>query len=86
MKKYALAFLLATFACVFVLKMTEHASAQAKKVAAPPVIDKEKIREHVKYLSSDELEGRGTGQRGDGLCCRLYCETIYLLRLETCRG
>src|ERR1700694_5704803 len=64
MKKYALAFLLATFACVFVLKMTEYASAQAKKVAAPPVIDKEKIREHVKYLSSDELEGRGTGQRG----------------------
>lgn len=64
MKKYALAFLLATFACVCVLKMTEHANAQAKKLAAPPVIDKEKIRDHVKYLSSDELEGRGTGQRG----------------------
>jgi len=29
-----------------------------------PQIDKEKIRAHVKYLSSDELEGRGTGQRG----------------------
>src|ERR1700682_2415928 len=67
MKKHALAFLLAMVACVCVLKMTEHASAQAKKVAAPPVIDKEKIREHVKYLSSDELEGRGTGQRGGDL-------------------
>lgn len=27
-------------------------------------IEKERIRAHVKYLSSDELEGRGTGQRG----------------------
>jgi len=26
-----------------------------------PQIDKEKIRAHVKYLSSDELEGRGQG-------------------------
>jgi hypothetical protein len=34
-------------------------------VEAPlPQIDKEKIRAHVKYLSSDELEGRGTEQRG----------------------
>jgi len=44
------------------------ATAQAKKppaVEAPmPQIDKEKIRAHVKYLSSDEFEGRGTGQRG----------------------
>ena len=30
-------------------------------------IDKEKIREHVKYLSSDKLEGRGTGQPGGDL-------------------
>src|SRR5213594_224830 len=50
--------------------MTERAAAQAKKAevpAASPVIDKERIREHVKYLSSDELEGRGTGQRGGDL-------------------
>src|SRR6202030_3887963 len=44
------------------------AGAQAKKAPAAeaplPQIDKEKIRAHVKYLSSDELEGRGTGQRG----------------------
>jgi len=44
------------------------AGAQAKNAAATdaplPQIDKEKIRGHVKYLSSDELEGRGTGQRG----------------------
>jgi len=27
-------------------------------------IDPEKIRAHVKFLASDLLEGRGTGQRG----------------------
>src|SRR2546428_520372 len=70
MKKYVLTILLATFACVCVLKMTERSAAQAKKTAAPaapPFIDKEKIREHVKYLSSDEMQGRGTGQRGGDL-------------------
>src|SRR5580704_8657110 len=33
-----------------------------KQVAPKP--DARKIREHVKYLSSDLLEGRGTGQKG----------------------
>src|SRR5258706_15993520 len=67
MKRYALTILFAALASVCVLKMTEQAAAQGKKAAAPaapPMIDKEKIRGHVKYLSSDELEGRGTGQRG----------------------
>ena len=70
MKKYALTIFLATFACVCVLEMTERAAAQGKKAAtpaAPPIIDKDRIREHVKYLSSDEMEGRGTGQRGGDL-------------------
>ena len=35
----------------------------AQKVRGPR-IDAEKIRDTVKYLSSDELEGRGTGQKG----------------------
>jgi Zn-dependent M28 family amino/carboxypeptidase len=67
------------FACVFarenraagqgkVAGARAKAGAQAKKAPAAeaplPQIDKEKIRTHVKYLSSDELEGRGTGQRG----------------------
>src|SRR5712692_7797262 len=67
------------FACVFarenraagqgkVAGARAKAGAQAKKAPAAeaplPRIDKEKIRAHVKYLSSDELEGRGTGQRG----------------------
>jgi TonB family protein len=32
--------------------------------AQTPKIDAQKIRDTVKYLSSDELEGRGTGQKG----------------------
>ena len=32
-----------------------------------PKLDAEKIRAHVKYLASDELEGRGTGQKGGDL-------------------
>ena len=37
------------------------AKSHAPKIAA------EKIRQHVKYLSSDALEGRGTGQKGGEL-------------------
>ena len=32
-----------------------------------PKIDAQRIRQHVKYLSSDALEGRGTGQKGGDL-------------------
>ena len=67
MKKYAVIGLSTVLALVCVIRMTERAAAQGKKPAAPPVIDKEKIREHVKYLSSDKLEGRGTGQPGGDL-------------------
>src|SRR3981189_342413 len=70
MKRYSLTILFATFACVCAVKMTEPAAAQGKKAAAPaapPMMDKERIREHVKYLSSDAMEGRGTGQRGGDL-------------------
>jgi Zn-dependent M28 family amino/carboxypeptidase len=35
--------------------------------ATAPQFDAEKIRAHVKYLASDELEGRGTGQKGGDL-------------------
>ena len=42
------------------------AAAFAGKTDAPK-LDPEKIRAHVKYLASDELEGRGTGQKGGDL-------------------
>jgi len=42
------------------------AGAFADKSNAPQ-FDPEQIRVHVKYLASDELEGRGTGQKGGDL-------------------
>lgn len=61
MKKSALSclFALFVFACAF--ELTNHAAAQESK---PVKMDPEKIRAHVKFLSSDALEGRGTGQKG----------------------
>lgn len=39
----------------------------APKEAKHAKIDPDKIRAHVKYLASDKLEGRGTGQKGGDL-------------------
>src|SRR2546428_11088754 len=69
MKKWAALCLSVLFAAASIFANAEFEAAQAKKktpvAEAPlPMVDKEKIRAHVKYLSSDELEGRGTGQRG----------------------
>jgi Zn-dependent M28 family amino/carboxypeptidase len=45
----------------------------AEKTNAPQ-FDPEKIRAHVKYLASDELEGRGTGQKGGDLAAEYIAE------------
>ena len=60
---------LSTLLAVAALRGITTTSAAQKKPA--PGINAEKIRAHVKYLSSDELEGRGTGQRGGDLAAGL---------------
>jgi hypothetical protein len=40
--------------------------ALAEKILAPKM-DPDRIRDHVKYLSSNELEGRGMNQKGSDL-------------------
>jgi Zn-dependent M28 family amino/carboxypeptidase len=45
----------------------------ASKTAAPD-FDPEKIRVHVRYLASDELEGRGTGQKGGDMAAEYIAE------------
>lgn len=78
--------ILLVFGCIF--SMSDRARAQ-KKTAAPaakmlppqpvfPEIDKEKIRAHVKFLASDLLEGRGTGQRGGDIVAE-YIATQFAL-------
>src|SRR5271155_4255436 len=61
MKKSALTclFVLSVLICTF--ETSNRAAAQDSK---PVKMDPEKIRAHVKFLSSDALEGRGTGQKG----------------------
>ncbi len=57
------------------------AGAQVGKATPPalsPEIDKEKIRAHVKFLASDLLEGRGTGQRGGDIAAE-YIATQFAL-------
>ena len=39
-----------------------------------PDFDPERIRAHVKYLASDELEGRGTGQKGGDMAADYIAE------------
>ena len=47
-------------------------------IAAMQKIDPERIRAHVKYLSDDLLEGRGTGQRGGDIAAH-YIATQFAL-------
>jgi len=57
MKKLAILFTAGVLCVGILLAAKSHA----------PKFSAEKIREHVKYLSSDALEGRGTGQKGGDL-------------------
>ena len=60
-----------------------HLDAQASKTTNKPEAgsvqaDPQKIRAHVKFLSSDLLEGRGTGQRGGDIAAE-YIATEFAL-------
>ena len=47
-----------------------------------PAIDSEKIRAHVKFLASDLLEGRGTGQRGGDIAAEYIATEFELFGLK----
>jgi Zn-dependent M28 family amino/carboxypeptidase len=58
-------------------KKSAAAQGAAASIVSPiPEIDPEKIRAHVKFLSSDLLEGRGTGQRGGDIAAE-YIATQF---------
>ena len=48
-------------------------------------IDAERIRAHVRFLSHDLLEGRGTGQRGGDITGRIHRHAIFVIWTETSR-
>src|ERR1700720_2268508 len=53
-------------------------AAQTPRQDKPEKVDAEKIRAHVKLLSSDLLEGRGMGQRGSDIAAE-YIATQFAL-------
>src|SRR5215831_294605 len=50
--------------------------------AQKPKFEAERIREHVKYLASDELEGRGMGQKGSELAAQYFAKEFGKYGLE----
>src|SRR5713226_3848686 len=92
MKKHVAVCLSAVLAFACVLTRVEYAAAQRRPTAAPgkapapqaalPEIGKEKIRAHVKFLASDLLEGRGTGQRGGDIAAEYIATQFSLYGLK----
>ncbi|HVH69509.1 MAG TPA: peptidase M28, partial [Candidatus Dormibacteraeota bacterium] len=78
MKKNVLKFLSLLPTCVFLCATTHSAARREKRVK----IDPEKIRAHVKYLSSDALEGRGTGQKGGDMAAKYIAAQFKSYGLE----
>jgi len=62
----------------FLAAQTQRQEKPATAAASAAGIDAEKIRAHVKFLSSDLLEGRGMGQRGSDIAAE-YIATQFAL-------
>ena len=63
-------------------RASSKSTSNAKPVAAASAIDPQHIRAHVKFLSSDLLEGRGTGQRGGDLAAEYIATQFELYGLK----
>src|SRR5215471_875448 len=65
-------------------KNANYASAHLPSVAIAALqkIDPEHIRAHVRFLSLDLLEGRGTGQRGGDLAAEYIATQFWLYGLK----
>jgi Zn-dependent M28 family amino/carboxypeptidase len=83
MKKIlVLLFSLASFVGFVVSSPAPQMSTAATPRAPQPAIDPEKIRAHVKFLASDLLEGRGTGQRGGDIAAEYIATQFSLYGLK----
>src|SRR5512146_263736 len=81
MRKTAVIAMLLLIAIAPMLAQTRAATA-APPAAAAKSIDPQKIRTHVKFLSSDLLEGRGTGQRGGDIAAEYIAAEFALYGLK----
>src|SRR2546423_5389950 len=90
--KFLLGVILATALCVSYVgaqtSRTEARRATPSKAGAnnpqPASVhmDPEQIRTHVKFLASDPLEGRGTGQRGGDIAAEYIAAQVSLYGLK----
>jgi Zn-dependent M28 family amino/carboxypeptidase len=69
--------------CLLLLALASIAGAQTKGAARPydkvnANIDPERMRQHVRFLSHDLLEGRGTGQRGGDIAAEYIATQLAL--------
>ena len=78
MRKLKLIALLFLGGTVVVSQVSGQKEQVKLEVTGVPMPDAEKIRAHVKFLSSDLLEGRGTGQRGGDIAAE-YIGTQFAL-------
>src|SRR5689334_15164508 len=63
-------------------RASSKSTSNAKPVATASAIDPQHIRSHVRFLSSDLLEGRGTGQRGGDLAAEYLATQFALYGLQ----
>lgn len=76
-----LALLRLVIAPVLMGALTVNTFAQARSNANPP-LNEAKIRAHIKFLSDDLLEGRGTGARGGELAAKYIAAQMEALGLK----
>src|SRR6201981_267848 len=82
MRKLKLFTLLFLGAIVVVSQVAGPKKSARVEITAVEMPDGEKIRAHVKFLSSDLLEGRGTGQRGGDIAADYIATQFELAGLK----
>ena len=90
--KFLLGVILATALCVSYIDAQANRTAAGRATPSEAAVNKpeptavhmdpEKIRAHVKFLASDLLEGRGTGQRGGDIAAEYIAAQFALYRLK----
>lgn len=82
MNRFAAVLLILIVAAVPALAQQAPAGAPGPVQNAMKVIREDAIRAHVKFLSSDLLEGRGPGTRGDAIATQYIASQLEALGLE----
>ncbi len=82
MRRIALWLTLVATACSALVAGSAAYRLPRKARAALDSIDEGRIRAHVRFLSSDLLEGRGTGQRGGDLAAAYVADQFELMGLR----